>query len=629
MSKSAFTQANDNRPTKPEEDNLPQWDFSKFYPELPSAEYDADIEKMEGMVRAFAEKYEGKVGDLSGDELAALLDEDQKIDALAGKVGTFVALKNTQDSVKYNKEARRFSDKMGEMSQLTAFLSAEISDIDDDRFEAMLKHSESLQKWEPALRSLRKTRPHQFPSLDVTKYAFATSASGSGAWVKYYEDHHSQKRYRFEGQDVPEGVVLKAMSGDPDKGRRYRAYQSVIKGLKADEELSVRIYDNIIQSKRVNDEFRNFENPWDSRHLSNEVEPEMVDALEQAVKSSYEDIPHRFYALKAKLMGQSELKVYDRNVLPKSIGAEEKYIPFEDAKKIVLEAYGSFAQPMAQIAERFFDEGRIDAAQGENKAGGAFAHPGAAYLVHPMVMLNYLGDARDVSTMAHELGHGIHQDLAAHKGDAIKHTPLTLAETASVFGEMITFKSLLAKADGDDQRRALLWEKVNDMVGVVHRQVAFYDFEKRVHMARRDGPLDAETISRHWLESQQESYGDAVPLGEDYGCMWSYIPHIHVTPFYVYAYAFGDCLVNALYSVYEEGSVENFEEKYINMLEAGGTYTFDDLKEDFGLDARDPQFWKKGLNVVENMLNELEELCEPLLDKKAAPSVEKAPAPWA
>ncbi len=623
MTKSVFNNTNNKPPSKPEEDNLPQWDFSKFYPDLPSAEYDADLSMLETMVKAFAAKYEGKVEGLSGDELATLLDEEHEIDALEGKIGTFVSLKNTQDSVKYNRETRRFSDKGSELSQFTAFLSTEVNLIDDERFETILAESEALQKWEPALRSVRVMRPHQL-LLDVKKYAFATAASGSGAWTKYYQDHHSQKRYRFEGKDVTEGPVLKAMANDPDKGRRYRAYQSVVKGLKADEGLSVRIYDNIIQSKRVNDGFTNFENPWDGRHLGNGVEPSMVDALETAVKDSYEAVPHRFYALKAKLMGQPNLKIYDRNVLPKAIGEEEGYIPYTKAREIVLEAFASFSPKIAEIAKKFFDEGRIDAAQGENKAGGAYAHPGAAYLVHPMVMLNYLGKSGDVSTMAHELGHGIHQELAAHKGDAIKHTPLTLAETASVFGEMVTFKSILSKAENDDQRRMLLFGKVNDMINTVYRQIAFYDFEKRVHMARREGPLDAEKINGLWIESQKESYGDAVSLDDDFGIMWSYIPHIHSTPFYVYAYAFGDCLVNALYNVYEEGSVENFEEKYIRMLEAGGTYTFDDLKNDFGLDVRDPEFWKKGLSVIEGMLNEFEDLCEPLFNKKATPA---SPAP--
>jgi oligoendopeptidase F len=327
-------------------------------------------------------------------------------------------------------------------------------------------------------------------------------------------------------------------------------------------------------------------------------------------------------------MGQDHLNIHDRNVNIFS-GDGDSCIPFSEAKRMILEAYRSFLPEMADAAEKFFDNGWIDAPTDKHKRSGAFAHPGAAQLAHPMVMVNYQGKPGDVKTLAHELGHGVHQLWAAHKGDAIVHTPLTLAETASVFGEMLTFKSLIANASDDNEKRKLLFDKVNDMINTVMLQISFYDFEKRInrHYIEKGQPLSEEEMGNHWREALQDSYGSAIPLEEDYGYVFGYIPHLIHSPFYVYAYAFGDALVNALYGVYEEGNVPDFEEKYTRLLEAGGTLKPSDIEEMFGLDIRDPGFWDKGLSLIEEMIDELEQLCQPLLDRKAKPDVKDNPEP--
>jgi oligoendopeptidase F len=393
------------------------------------------------------------------------------------------------------------------------------------------------------------------------------------------------------------------------------------------------VHNAIIRQNSVNNKWRKYDQPWDDRHLDNNIEPEVVDALEKAVKDSYARTSHRFYALKAKLMGQDHLDIYDRNINILEEPTGEK-ISWSEAKKIVLEAFASFSPETHQVAEMFFDNGWIDAQPSKQKQDGAFAHPGMARTDHPFVMVNFDGTARDVATLAHELGHGVHQYLEAQNDKAVIHTPLTLAETASVFAEMLTFKSLLAKAETDDQRRKMLFEKINDMINAVIRQISFYDFEKRNNTQFKESnrPLLKGDLGKNWVAALQGSYGSAIPLKEEYGATYGYIGHFVNTPFYVYAYAFGDSLVNALYQVYEEGQIpeQEFKDKYAKMLAAGGTYTLDDLKTDFGLDVRDPSFWNKGLNMIEGMIDELEVLCAPLLEAKlqqsAATSTPEAPS---
>jgi oligoendopeptidase F len=364
------------------------------------------------------------------------------------------------------------------------------------------------------------------------------------------------------------------------------------------------ITNTLAKDKEIADRWRGFADIADDRHLSNRVEREVVDALVAAVRAAYPRLSHRYYALKAQWFGKKRLPYWDRNApLP---AVPTRTVGWTEAKNTVLTAYGAFSPKMAEIAERFFDDRWIDAPVRPGKAPGAFAHP-TTPSAHPYVLLNYQGKPRDVMTLAHELGHGVHQVLAAPNGALMAPTPLTLAETASVFGEMLTFKKLLAGTRDAKERKAMLAAKVEDMINTVVRQIAFYTFERAVHTERKNGELTAERIGELWLDVQRESLGPAIELKPGYETFWVYIPHFIHTPFYVYAYAFGDCLVNSLYAVYENAS-DGFVERYLAMLSSGGTKPYAELLAPFGLNARDPMFWQGGLGVIERMISELESL---------------------
>ncbi|HRQ60174.1 MAG TPA: M3 family metallopeptidase [Alphaproteobacteria bacterium] len=610
-----------------ENDVLPVWDFGKFYPDPASPEFEDEFKALEVWSASFADRFEGKINTLDGDQLAAAIAENINIDDLAGKLLVYVSLKAVQDSEVYAQAEEDANTRYSKLAAQGAFFAHEIKELGEDKVKAMLAASEKLREFEPMLESLLEDIPHT-PPLDVTKYG-AEAAAISG-WVALYDKLAANKRYTFEGKELNETQILHIFTNDPDRERRKAAHEVFMEGFRNSREslISAHIFNEMLRLKNVDDKWENYDQPWDSMHMANGVTTAMVDALESAVKDSYGSIFQRMYRLKAALMGLPALEIYDRNTNPlEALGADAKdaYIPFGIAKAIVLNSYREFSPTVADVAQKFFDENWIDAPVGENKRGGAFAAPGAARLVNPMVMLNYKGSPRDVATMSHELGHGVHQYLAAFKGDRILSSPLTFAETASVFGEMLTFKSLLAAAQTDDARRRLLADKVNDMTNTLFRQISFHVFEKRCHTQVKETgkALSAEEIAAHFKASVAESYGDTINLPEDYGIIYPYISHFHHSPFYVYAYAFGDALVNALYQVYEEGSVPDFEKKYIEMLELGGTLTPDWLKENFGLDITDPEFWKKGIKTIDAMLTELEVLCQPLLK----PAVENAPAP--
>lgn len=593
-------------------DKLPQWNFEKFYPGVDSPEYEADFRRLEQWCADFKARYEGKITSLDGDQLAAAIQEAKERDDLQGKLATYVSLRQVQDSVKYTAAAEAYENRAAPLNAADAFFIYEIKQIPEPQFQDMLLQSTALQKFAPWLDRLRRDIPHT-PPLEVIKYR--TEANAANGVIALYDKWHAAKRYVFEGEELNQTEILHIITDDSNKNRRKAAHDVFIAGLGQDKLLATHLFNERLRLKSIDDKWGNYQQPWDERHQNNNVTAAMVDALEKAVKDAYPRITHRFYALKAKLLGQPHLDIFDRNVNPFETSG---YIPFNEARDTVLAAYRKFSPTMADTAKQFFDNGWIDAVVTKNKASGAFAHPGAARLAHPMVMLNYKGSPGDVATMAHELGHGVHQVLAAPEGDAIVESPMTYAETASVFGEMLTFKSLMKAAKSDEQRRAMLLDKVNDMINTVCRQISFHDFEKRVHMAYKaeNRPLSAEEIAGHYVDALRESYGPAIPLDQDYGIAYSYVSHFMHSPFYVYAYAFGDALVNALYQVYEEGKDPDFESKYIAMLKKGGTLQPGDLKQMFGLDITDPGFWNKGLKVIEDMLDELETLCQPVLAAK-------------
>ena len=443
-------------------------------------------------------------------------------------------------------------------------------------------------------------RPHQL-SDEIETLLHEKSVAGRSAWVRLFDETMADLRFPYRNRKLTTTEILDLLS-DNDGAVRKEAAKSLGAVLGENVRLFSLITNTLAKDKEIDDKWRKFDRPVSSRNLSNLVEDEVVDALVDAVKDSYPRLAHRYYKLKASWFGGETLDYWDRNApLPDE---DERVIPWEEARKTVLNAYGRFSGELADVGQRFFDNAWIDAPARAGKASGAFAHP-TVPSAHPYLLLNYQGKTRDVMTLAHELGHGVHQVLAGGQGHLMSDTPLTLAETASVFGEMLTFQSMLDATTNAKERRVMLAGKVEDMLNTVVRQVAFFEFEKRVHDERRTGELTGERLGEVWMDIQGESLGPAIRFDDEYKNFWTYIPHFIHSPFYVYSYAFGDCLVNSLYSQYENAS-DGFAEKYLDMLRAGGVKRHKELLAPFGLDASDPAFWAQGLAVVESFLDQLE-----------------------
>jgi oligoendopeptidase F len=460
----------------------------------------------------------------------------------------------------------------------------------------------ALGHYRPWIEDVRKEKPYQLEDR-VEELFHEKSVTGYSAWNRLFDETIAGLRFKIAGKSLAIEPTLNLMQ-DSDSKKRKAAAEALAKTFKENLRPFALITNTLTKDKEISDRWRGFKDIADARHLSNRVEREVVEALVAAVRAAYPKLSHRYYALKARWFGKKSLPHWDRNApLPK---VAQRTIPWSDARATILTAYGAFSPRMAEVADQFFTKSWIDAPVRPGKQPGAFAHP-TVPSAHPYVLLNYMGKPRDVMTLAHELGHGVHQVLAAPNGPLMAPTPLTLAETASVFGEMLTFKKLLAQTTDKKQRKAMLAAKVEDMINTVVRQIAFYSFERKVHSERRNGELTAAQICDLWMSVQGESLGPAIQLRPGYETFWAYIPHFVHSPFYVYAYAFGDCLVNSLYAVYEK-SASGFAERYLEMLSAGGTKHHSELLAPFGLDARDPKFWDGGLSVIAHLIDELEGL---------------------
>jgi oligoendopeptidase F len=473
--------------------------------------------------------------------------------------------------------------------------------IDDKALQQAMKVP-ALAHYKPWIDNLRMEKPYQLDDK-LEELFLEKSQTSSAAFNRLFDQTMAGLRFEVDGEIMTLEPTLNLMQS-PDEAKRKKGAEALAKTFGENVKLFTLITNTLAKDKEISDRWRGFKDIADARHLSNRVEPEVVAALVESVRRNYARISHRYYRMKAKWLGKDKLMHWDRNApLP---AEDTREVPWADAQDMVLSAYGQFAPEMASIARDFFDKRWIDAPSRPGKAPGAFAHP-TVPSAHPYVLLNYLGKTRDVMTLAHELGHGVHQVLAAKQGALMASTPLTLAETASVFGEMLTFQAMLAKTTDPKKRKALLASKVEDMINTVVRQIAFYSFERKLHEARKAGELTPDQINAIWMEVQHESLGDAIEFGPGYETFWTYIPHFIHSPFYVYAYAFGDCLVNSLYARYRE-SAQGFQEKYFEMLKAGGTKHHSDLLRPFGLDAADPKFWDKGLSVISGMIDELEKM---------------------
>lgn len=585
---------------------LPEWNLGDLYSSITAPEIARDLDKLDADCVAFEAAYKGKIADAlskpgAGEWLAEAVKSFEAIDDLAGRLISYAGLIHAGDTVDpaITKFYGDVSERLTNASTHLLFFTLELNRIDDELIEKAMQVP-ALGHYRPWLEDIRKDKPYQLEDR-IEQLFHEKSTTSYGAFNRMFDQTIAGLRFKVGSKELAIEPTLNLLQ-DRAPEKRKAAAQALAKTFKANERTFALVTNTLAKDKEISDRWRGFEDVADSRHLANRVEREVVDALVASVRAAYPRISHRYYALKASWFKKKKLAHWDRNA-PLPFAATGQ-IEWSDAKSTILKAYGDFSPEMAGIAKRFFDDRWIDAPVRPGKAPGAFSHP-TTPSAHPYVLMNYQGKPRDVMTLAHELGHGVHQVLAAKQGALMAPTPLTLAETASVFGEMLTFKRLLAQTKNAKQRQALLAGKVEDMINTVVRQIAFYSFERAVHTERRNGELTAERLGEIWLSVQGESLGPAIEIKPGYETFWMYIPHFIHSPFYVYAYAFGDCLVNSLYAVYEHAA-EGFADRYLDMLAAGGTKHYSELLAPFGLDAKDPAFWDGGLSVIEGMIGELE-----------------------
>ncbi|MDR9483670.1 MAG: M3 family oligoendopeptidase [Sediminimonas sp.] len=580
---------------------LPEWDLSDLYTAPDAPEIRRDLDWLEDACARFAQDYEGKLTNLSADEMLDCVKRNERISAVAGRIMSFAGLRYYQQTTDAGR-AKFLSDCQEKITNYTTplvFFTLELNRLDDSHLDALLAQNAELGRYTRVFERIRAMKPYQL-SDELEKFLHDLGVVGD-AWERLFDETIAGLEFVVDGETLGIEGTLNFLT-DPDRDKREAAAHELARVLGDNRHIFARVHNTQTKEKEVMDRWRGMPSAQTGRHLSNDVEPEVVEALRNAVVAAYPKLSHRYYELKRKWLGLDKMQVWDRNA-PLPI-EEPKTVDWTTARSMVMDAYSGFDPRMAELAEPFFDKGWIDAGVKPGKAPGAFAHPTVTD-VHPYVMLNYLGKPRDVMTLAHELGHGVHQVLAADQGEMLSATPLTLAETASVFGEMLTFRKLLDGAATQGERKTLLAGKVEDMINTVVRQIAFYDFECKLHEARRGGELTPDDINDLWMSVQAESLGPAFEFMDGYETFWAYIPHFVHSPFYVYAYAFGDGLVNALYAVYRE-SPDGFEEKYFEMLKAGGSKHHSELLAPFGLDASDPKFWDKGLSMISSMIDELE-----------------------
>ena len=582
--------------------DLPEWDLTDLYPSPDAPELSRDLERLEKACASFAADYEGKLAGLTPAEMLDCIRRYEEIDLIAGRIMSYAGLRyyqNTTDAAR----AKTLGDleaKITDMTTPLVFFSLEFNRIPDDVYEATFRAEDGPARYKPVSDRMRAMRPYQL-SDELEKFLHDASVVGAAAWNRLFDETTAALTFDVDGEELGLEATLNLLT-DHDRSRREAGAKALAKVFGDNVKLFSRIHNTLAKEKAIEDKWRKMPTPQTARHLSNHVEPEVVQALRDAVVAAYPRLSHRYYRLKARWLGLDKLQVWDRNApLPQE---NPRLVGWDEARQTVLDAYAGFDPELAELAQPFFEKGWIDAGVKPGKSPGAFAHPTVTD-AHPYVLLNYLGKPRDVMTLAHELGHGVHQRLAAEQGELLSSTPLTLAETASVFGEMLTFRALLANTSDPVQRKALLAGKVEDMINTVIRQIAFYDFECRLHAARAEGELTPDDINAIWMEVQIESLGDVFEFMPGYETFWTYVPHFVHSPFYVYAYAFGDGLVNALYAAYED-QPQGFQDKYFDMLRAGGSKHHSELLRPFGLNAADPAFWNKGLSMIEGFIDELE-----------------------
>ncbi len=582
--------------------NLPNWDLTDFYQNTQDPKIQQDLDELKEMTSKFVETYAGKL--TSGQVILSAIKAYEAIEDLMAKLMSYAFLNSTTQLKETEPQQflQHIQEQVTNLATPLVFFNLELSKLDETVLTQGYTDAPDLKRYQSWLDNVRLYKDHQL-SEDQERLLMEKALTGRSAWNRLYDETLAGIQFDWRGDKIGISEIVDKLS-DKDANVRAEAAKSMSAGLKAHLTIFTMVTNVLAKDKEIDDRWRKYSHAVASRNLANQVEDDVVEALAVAVKGSYKDLTHRYYALKAKWLGLEKIEYWDRNApLP---SADDRAIAWDEAKKTVYEAYHRFSPELAEVGQRFFDNPWIDVPAKPGKRSGAFAHP-TAPSVHPYLMLNYQGKLRDVMTLAHELGHGVHQVLASDQGPLLADTPLTVAETASVFGEMLTFRSLLEGCATKDQRRNLMAAKVEDMLNTVVRQIAFFEFEKRVHNMRRQKELTSDDLGDIWMETQRDALGDAVNLDDSIRPYWAYISHFIHAPFYVYAYAFGDCLVNSLYAVYQQGHPK-FAEKYLDLLRAGGSKRYPELLAPFGLDAKDPAFWSQGLSMISGMIDELEQL---------------------
>ncbi len=583
---------------------VPQWDLSDFYSSIDDKKITADLKSISTAVKNFTKKFSGKVSKLSAPQLSEAIKNYEKISEKIGKISSYSYLVyasdlSNQKNISFHQNT---SEALSSLESALIFFSLELNKIDEKKLQKLLKNS-SLKKYQPFIRDSRAFKKYQL-SEELEKFSLEKNIAGRNAFVRLFDETVSNLEFSYRGKILHSQEIF-ALLSNPDEQIRKDAAKAIGKTFENNSKIFAFITNILAKDKAIEDAWRGFAKPISARNLSNFLEDEIVDILVKKVKENYAAISHRYYKIKAKILGKKFLNYWDRNA-PLS-QEENKVITWNEAQNLVLTAYEEFSPEMRKIGEIFFKKNWIDAKVIKGKDSGAFSHP-TVPSVHPYILMNYQGKIRDVMTLAHELGHGVHQYLARSCGYLMSGTPLTLAETASVFGEQLTFQKILKNEKDPKKKKLIIASKVEDMINTVVRQIAFLEFEKKVHDARKNGEIPLSKICEFWMEVQKESLGPIFKFNEEYKFFWSYIPHFIHSPFYVYAYAFGDCLVNSLYGVYKSGKVKNFEVEYLRMLKAGGTKHHKEMLTPFNLSVSDPKFWQAGLDVIIDYINQLENL---------------------
>ena len=580
---------------------LPDWNLNDLYTATDAKELIRDLNWLEKECNEFAKSYEGKLHTLSDKEMLTCIVRNEKISSISGRIISYAGLLYYQKTTDADR-AKFLTDMQEKITVFTTklvFFSLEINSLEDEFLDKLFTKNNQLARYKPVFEKIRAMKPYQLND-EIEKFLHDLGIVGD-AWEKLFDETIAGLTFKIGDESLNIEATLNLLT-DQNRENREKATRELARVFSENIKVFTRVHNTQAKEKEIIDRWRGMPTAQMGRHLANQVEPEVVEALRNAVVKAYPEISHRYYELKRKWLGLEIMQVWDRNApLPME---SDKLVTWDEAQKLVTGAYTNFDRRMSDLIKPFCNEGWIDAGVKPGKAPGAFAHPTVTD-VHPYIMLNYLGKPRDVMTLAHELGHGVHQVLASSQGQMLSSTPLTLAETASVFGEMLTFQQMLDQSCDKNERKVLLANKVEDMINTVVRQIAFYDFECKLHNARRSGELTPSDINSLWMSVQSESLGPAFEFVDGYETFWSYIPHFVHSPFYVYAYAFGDGLVNALYATYKENP-KGFEDKYFNLLSAGGSKHHKELLKPFDLDASDPKFWTKGLSMISGMIDELE-----------------------